>query len=286
MKKLSLLGMLLVCTLLVACGEQSTIPEVEEKENVIDNDVIYSTIEYAIAENESPKYYKWEKMFVSFDVLWTWKSLDRNTEYYLNVQWEIFYIDDNGNLNNGGWFGVPMTVEVAENNDWYKVVNLTQAQDWSYYTSSIKEMFSNEAYKRFEDGIIIDSYNTDKSLLEYAEEYFNITIIPETKQDFICDFCDKVRYETDVNEFIENTWNIWYHVSLTPTENKTFLFKTDWLFETTWSRDAWEWTRVFGKDDKTVIVLMNDIQHVYDRYNIIEKSEDDMIFSLDIIQKS
>lgn len=277
--------MLSVCMLLVACGEQPIIPEVEEEENVIDNTVIYSTIEYAIAENESPKYYKWEKMFVSFDVLWTWRSLDRNTEYYLNVQWESFYIDDNGNLNNGGWFGIPMTVEVIETEDWYKVIKFTQAQDGSYYTSSIKEMFSKEAYRRFENWTRIDSYNTDKSLLEYAEEYFGMTVIPGTKQDFVCNFCDKVRYETNIDEFLEKTWELWYHVSLTPTENKTFLFKRDWSFETSGSRDAWKWTRIFWKDDKTIVVLMDDIQHVYNRYNIIEQDDEDMSFSLDIIQR-
>jgi len=33
-----------------------------------------------------------------------------------------------------------------------------------------------------------------RTLLEQAEEYFDVTIIPEKENNFECTFCDKLRY--------------------------------------------------------------------------------------------
>jgi hypothetical protein len=53
-------------------------------------------------------------------------------------------------------------------------------------------MFSDEAYEIRKDGKY--KFINDKPLLEMAEEYFGITIIPETENNFECKFCDKLRY--------------------------------------------------------------------------------------------
>jgi hypothetical protein len=53
-------------------------------------------------------------------------------------------------------------------------------------------MFSNEAAKKLfnEDYEFLD----ERSLLEMAEEYFEITIVPETENNFECKFCDRLWY--------------------------------------------------------------------------------------------
>jgi hypothetical protein len=59
-------------------------------------------------------------------------------------------------------------------------------------------MFSEEAYKRQRNGDY--TYINDKSLLELAEEYFGVTIIPESKNNFKCTFCNKLRYYNQTPE--------------------------------------------------------------------------------------
>jgi hypothetical protein len=70
-------------------------------------------------------------------------------------------------------------------------------------------MFSDEAYKIRKDAKY--TFINDKTLLEQAEEYFGITIIPETENNFECKFCDKLRYynaydndEINTNDLIFN----------------------------------------------------------------------------------
>ena len=58
-----------------------------------------------------------------------------------------------------------------------------------------------------------------------------------------------------------------------------------WTFKADWSWDAWEWTRTFGQDKNTVIVLNNNLDHVYDRYIITNQTEDSLSTILEIIQR-
>lgn len=253
------------------------------------NKDINSIIETTLIEHEDCGDDWWEnnRTFVNFAILWTGVNKTWNLEYYIVSNWEWFYIDERWNLSNSCWFGwIPTTIEFEKNFDGkYEVVRYEVAKDWSDYESSTKEMFSKEAFKKWEKWDFV--YNTDVPFLEQAEKYFWITIIPETENKFECDFCDKIRYESDADDdyFKNNNINIWYNLSLQPTENKTFEFKSDWTFETKWSRDEWTWTWVFGKDEDTVVVLMNELQHVYNRYNILQKSETGLLMSLEIIQR-
>lgn len=255
-----------------------------EKSQYFDNRIMHAIYEH---EDCGKDWSENENTFISYAILWTGINKTWNLEYYVVTNGEWFYIDERWNLSNSCWFGwIPTTIEFEKKSDWnYEVIRYETASDWSDYVSSTEKIFSKEAFKKWEKWDFV--YNTDVPFLEQAEKYFRVTVIPENENHFECDFCDKNRYESDADYdyFKNNNINIWYKLSLEPTENKTFKFKSDWTFETKWSRDEWTWTWVFWKDENTVIVLMNEIQHIYDRYNILEKSENEMIMSLDIIQR-
>lgn len=219
------------------------------------------------------------KMFVNYAELW-----QDNADFYINAIGEWFYIDERWNLNNSCGFSIPMKVTVSTQ-DWsnYVVTNVIQARDWSDYDESIKEMFSEEAIDRLYNWNIwfIDG----RTLLEMAEEYFGITIIPETENNFECKFCDKLWY----NEPLEN--EDWKNNELTfnyvseDNWNNTIYFGSDWNFKADWSWDEWEWTRTFGQNEDTVIVLNNNLDHVYDRYIITSQTENSLSTILEIIQR-
>ena len=246
---------------------------VEIGQSVTLEDAIFNYIE----ENYSCD--DWSKLFVNYAELW-----QDNSDFYINAIGEWFYIDERWNLNNSCGFSIPMKVTVSTQ-DWsnYVVTNVIQARDWNQYDESIREMFSEEAVDR------LYNWNTwyidGRSLLEMAEEYFGVTIIPETENNFECKFCDKLRYyeplenedwkgnELTFNYISEDNWN------------NTIYFGSDWSFKAEWSWDAWEWTRTFGQDENTVIVLNNNLDHVYDRYIITSQTENSLSTILEIIQR-
>lgn len=274
---------LLSVFLLTWCGNNPTIEQetinienetwVEIGQSVTLEDAIFNYIE----ENYSCD--DWSKLFVNYAELW-----QNNSDFYINTIGEWFYIDERWNLNNSCGFGIPMKVTVSTQ-DWsnYVVTNVIQARDWSDYDESIKEMFSEEAIDRLYNWNIwfIDG----RTLLEMAEEYFGVTIIPETENNFECKFCDKLRYyeplenedwkgnELTFNYISEDNWN------------NTIYFGSDWSFKAEWSRDAWEWTRTFGQNENTVIVLNNNLDHVYHRYIITNIDENNLNTILEIIQR-
>jgi len=218
-------------------------------------------------------------MFVNYAELW-----QDNADFYINAIGKWFYIDERWNLNNSCGFSIPMKVTVSTQ-DWsnYVVTNVIQARDWSDYDESIKEMFSEEAIDRLYNWNIwfIDG----RTLLEMAEEYFGITIIPETENNFECKFCDKLRY---YNPTPEDEWKnnelVFNYISDDNWKN-TIYFSSDWSFKAEWSWDAWEWTRTFGQDENTIIVLNNNLDHVYDRYIITNQTENSLSTILEIIQR-
>ena len=219
------------------------------------------------------------KMFVNYAELW-----QDNADFYINAIGEWFYIDERWNLNNSCGFSIPMKITVSTQ-DWsnYVVTNVIQARDWSDYDESIREMFSEEAIDRLYNWNIwfIDG----RTLLEMAEEYFGITIIPETENNFECKFCDKLRY---YNPTPEDEWKnnelVFNYISDDNWKN-TIYFSSDWSFKAEWSWNAWEWTRTFGQDENTIIVLNNNLDHVYDRYIITNQTENSLSTILEIIQR-
>lgn len=240
----------------------------------------YVTLEDAIINYIEDNYScdDWSKLFVNYAELW-----QNNADFYISAIGEWFYIDERWNLNNSCGFSIPMKVTVYTE-DWanYVVTDVVQARDWSEYDISIREMFSDEAIDilynwnlRFLDG---------RTLLEMAEEYFGITIIPEEKNNFECKFCDKLRYYAPEDENWKGN-DLKFNYVTEDNWNNTIYFGSDWSFETKGSRDEWTWTRTFGQDENTVIVSNNNSDHVYDRYIITNQSEDSLNTILEIIQK-
>jgi hypothetical protein len=65
----------------------------------------------------------------------------------------------------------------------------------------------------------------------------------------------------------------------------TIYFGSDWSFEAKWSWDEWTWTRIFGKDENTIIVSSNRANHIYDRYIITNQDENNLNTILEVIQR-
>ncbi len=225
------------------------------------------------------------KLFVDISILWYAVNSNWNTEHYLVTNWECFGIDERWNLNNAWWFGdIPTTIELSQDfEQHYNLVRYETAKDWSLYDSSTKEIFSDEAYKIRKDGKY--KFINDKSLLEMAEEYFGVTIIPETENNFECKFCDKLRYYNAYDNDEINTNDLIFNYTTQDNWNNTIYFGSDWSFKAEWSWDAWEWTRTFGQDENTVIVLNKNLEHVYHRYIITSQTENSLSTILEIIQR-
>ena len=242
---------------------------------------IYEIFKNIVKEQESCG--DGSKMFVDIAMLWSSKKDNWNTEYYLVTSGEWFKIDTRWNLGNTCGFGLPITIELDKDNN---LVRYELAKDWSLYDSSIKEMFSEEAYKKQVNWEY--TFINDKSLLEQAEEYFGITIIPEPKNNFECRFCDKLRYYNrtpEADEKLNQTNDLYFNYIAQDNWNNTIYFGSDWKFKAEWSWDAWEWTWTFGQNENTVIVLNNSIDHVYDRYIITNQDENHLNTILEIIQR-
>ena len=274
---------LLSVFLLAWCGNNPAIKQetinienetwVEIGQSVTLEDAIFNYIEDNYSCDD------WSKLFVNYAELW-----QDNADFYINAIGEWFYIDERWNLNNSCGFSIPMKVTVSTQ-DWsnYVVTNVIQARDWSDYDESIREMFSEEAIDRLYNWNIwfIDG----RTLLEMAEEYFGVTVIPETENNFECKFCDKLRYyEPLENEDWKNNELTFNYVS-EDNWNNTIYFGSDWSFKAEWSWDVWEWIRTFGQDENTVIVLNNNLDHIYDRYIITNQTEDSLSTILEIIQR-
>ena len=249
----------------------------------------YATLEDAIINYIEDNYScnDWSKLFVNYAELWMKSLGDWIAEWYITTIGEWFYIDERWNLNNSCGFSVPMKI-VTSSKDWihYTVIDSVQARDWSEYNESIREMFSDEAINilynwnlRFLDG---------RTILEMAEEYFGVTIIPEPKNNFECLFCNKLRYYNrtlEADEKLNETGDLHFNYTIEDNWKNTIYFSSDWSFEAKGSRDEWTWTRTFGQDENTIIVLNNNSDHVYTRYIITNKDESSLNTILEIIQR-
>lgn len=219
------------------------------------------------------------EMFIDIAMLWSSEKDNWNTEYYLVTNWEWFKIDERWNLSDTCGFGIPMAIELDKDNN---LIKYELAKDWNLYDNSIKEMFSDEAYKIRKDAKYV--FINDKTLLEQAEEYFGVTIIPEEENNFECKFCDKLwYYKPTKDEWKSN--DLIFNYLAEDNWNNTIYFGSDWNFKTKGSWDEWEWTRTFGQDENTVVVLNNNLDHVYDRYIITNQTENSLNTILEIIQR-
>ncbi len=279
MKKFLLSIFLLSYFLITWCSN-----DVENSNSIIQDENINEILENIIKNHES---YDDSKLFINFALLWSSVNNKWNTEYYLVIDWQSFYIDERWNLNNAwGFGGIPTTIELSKNNNGYNLVRYETAKDWNEYESSTKEMFSNEAYKIRKDGKY--KFINDKTLLEQAEESFGVTIIPENKNKFECTFCDKLRYYNrtpEDDESLNETNGLYFNYSTENNWKNTIYFGSDWNFEAKGSRDEWTWTRTFWQDENTIIVLNNNSDHVYNRYIITNQTENSLNTILEIIQR-
>jgi len=276
-------GIFLLSMFLLAWCWNNTIIEQEtiNTKNKTWSEIGYVTLEDAIINYIEDSYScgDWSKLFINYAELW-----QNNADFYISAIGEWFYIDERWNLNNSCGFSIPMRVTVFTE-DWsnYVVTDAVQARDWSEYDESLREIFSDEAINRlynwnygFWDG---------RTLLEMAEEYFDVIIIPESKNNFECKFCDKLRYYNAYDNDKINTNDLIFNYTTQNNWNNTIYFSSDWSFEAKGSRDEWTWTRIFGQNENTVIVLNNNIDHVYDRYIITNQTENSLNTILEIIQK-
>ena len=247
------------------------------------------TLEDTIIDYITKKYdcNDWSKLFVNYAELWQKSLGDWIAEWYITTIAEWFYIDERWNLNNSCGFSVPMKI-VTSCKDWinYTVIDSIQARDWSDYDKSIREMFSEEAID------ILNNWNLrfldGRTLLEIAEEYFGTTIISETENNFECKFCDKLRYYNPTpenDEILKETNELHYNYISEDNWENIIYFGSDWTFKAQGSWDAWEWTRTFGQDENTVIVLNNNLDHIYNRYIITSQTENSLSTILEIIQR-
>lgn len=289
MKKWLFSTCILSIFLLAGCTNNTKISQEIDNQNNIDfeqqNDTekldINDVLKSIIKEKESCS--DDSEMFIDIAILWTANSNNWNSEYYLMTNGEWYKIDERENLSDTCGFGIPMTIELDKDNN---LVRYELAKDWSLYDSSIKEMFSEEAYKALKDAKY--TYINDKTLLEQAEEYFGVTIIPENENKFECKFCDKLRYYNptpEADEKLNQTNDLHFDYIAEDNWNNTIYFGSDWNFETKGSWDEWQWTRTFGQNENTIIVLNNNLDHVYDRYIITNQTENSLNTILEIIQR-
>lgn len=288
MKKRLFVSLLLSLFLIAGCTNNT---ETSQETNSQDNtnieqentgqSNIYETFKDIVKEQENCG--DDSEMFVDIAMLWSSKKDNWNIEYYLVTSGEWFKIDERWNLGNTCGFGLPITIELDQDNN---LVRYELAKDWSLYDSSIKEMFSEEAYKKQVNWEY--TFIDEKSLLEQAEEFFGITIIPEPKNNFECTFCDKLRYYSrtpEADEKLNETNELHFDYTSDDNGKNTIYFGSDWSFEAKWSRDEWTWTRTFGQNENTAIVLNNNIDHVYTRYIIINQTEEFLNTIWEIIQR-
>ena len=282
MKKLLFTTILLSTFLIVWCTNNNWQETNNQNENTQPNiNNILKTIvrNHELCNDDS-------EMFVDIAILWSSEKDNWATEYYLAANWQWFKIDERWNLSNTCGFGIPATIELSKDQNGYNLIRYEIAKDWSLYDSSIKEMFSEEAYKKQKNWDY--TFINDKPLLQQAEEYFNVTIIPEPKNNFECTFCDKLRYYNrtpEEDEKLNETGDLYFDYTTEDNWENTIYFGSDWSFEAKGSRDEWIWTRTFGQDKNTIIVLNNNSDHVYTRYIIVNQTEDSLNTILEIIQR-
>ena len=282
MKKYLLTSILLTTTLLAGCNVNNI-----EKETLKDPEITNILTSIVHNNSECGKDDSDSELFVDYALLWSSVKDNWNYEYYLVTNWQSFFVDERWNLNNSCWFwSLPTTIELSKDENWYILVRYEIAEDWSLYDSSTKEMFSEEAYKIWKDWKYV--FNNKESFLKQAEKFFNVTVIPEEKNNYECSFCDKLWYLTwDENndEKALQSNELIFNYTTEDNWNNTIYFGSNWDFEAKWSWDAWKWTRTFGKDENTVIVTNSAIDHVYDRYIITKQTEDFLWTILEIIQR-
>ena len=236
-------------------------------------------IEQAIQKNQDCGDINW-RTFISYDLLWATINDDENFEYYLAVNGQWYFINERWDLSSSCRFtGVPIKIEIGENKNWYFVISYQKAEEWAEYESSVKAMFSEDAYKNRK--LRQRTYwNWRWNTLNLAEEYFWVKV--DSNNNFDCKFCDITRYyhESELNK----QWKNVEIYSSEPIDKKRFIFKNDWTLQKMWSKDEWKYERHFWKDNLSVIINMGDQTNTIERIIIERLKDNEMVFYTEYIQ--
>lgn len=159
------------------------------------------------------------------------------------------------------------------------------AKDGSDYLSSTKEMFSPEAYEKWQKRNY--TFPTEKErFLQKAEAHFQTSVLPAVPQQFPCSFCEQWRYYAPLPAGEEKSDSkLRFHYQRQSHGDKKIWFGADGSFEAQGAWDAGTGTRVFGKNAQTLIVQHTKIPHVLRRYVITDQDEEHLHTTLDIIQR-
>ncbi len=283
MKKLFILSITLLSLALTWCSQinNTTTPKID---NNTDQKIL-NFLEQTIEKQESCN--QWinnEKMFVSYAILWTGINKIWNIKYYLVVSGEWMYLDKRWNISSSCGFGwIPTKIEVQQTQTGLSLIDYQTALDGSLYVSSTKKLFSSEAFKKRQKKDY--NYNTNLSPLQKAEKHFWINFW--TGWNFECTFCDQKRYsigyadEKKIKEWIQENFEIF---KTNQTGNNYLVFTTNGEFENHGSQDEWTGTRIFWKNDKTILVD-TEPHHTYDRYIIQYQTGGEIHLTREILQK-
>lgn len=282
MKKLFSILLLSSLLFITWCSQinNTTTPQIENNSNIL------NFIEQTVEEKENcNRWVENEKMFVSYAILWTEINETWNIKYYLIVSGKWMYLDKRWNISSSCGFGsIPTKIEIQKNQTGFDLINYETALDWSLYVSSTKKLFSTEAFNKRQKKDY--NYNTPLSPLQRAEKYFKKPFW--TGWNFECIFCDKKRYyikdgdEEKIKKWRQEPYSIFTNNK--NEENRYLIFNKNGNFENNNSRDEWTGTRIFWKNDTTILVD-TDPHHTYDRYIIQYQTEDEIHLTREILQK-
>jgi len=227
-------------------------------------------------------WYEKEKTFISYAIL-DRIIIDEDIIYNLIVSGWWIYIDKRWNLSSSCGFGwLPIVVKIKQTEFGFSFVSYKEAESWSEHFPSVKKMFSELAFKKWEDESFV--YNTQETPLQKAEKYF--WIIYWTGGTFDCSFCDKNWYKSWYTLDSKDGEVEWYEIfwNIKNSQNKYIIFRSDWSFENYNSWDAGTGVWIFWQDENTILVDAYP-DHTYDRYIVQYLADNEFHLTREIMHK-
>ena len=224
---------------------------------------------------------KTNKTFINYDLLGAAINDNWDFEFYVNANWQWYFIDERWNLNSSCSFSsLPILISLTENKNWYFVSNYYSINStWNTRELYVKSMFSDNAYKNrrireywwFRERI---------SFLNEAEQYFWIKL--DQKWEFICSFCNKPRffYEKIQNKEWQDRDLYW----IKELSKQGFTFNSDWTLERVWIWGISHYNRYFWTNDSTIIIKDKNNPSIIERFIIEDLKDNEMTAFSEYIQ--
>lgn len=224
---------------------------------------------------------KTNKTFINYDLLWAAINDNWDFEFYVNANWQWYFIDERWNLNSSCSFSsLPIVISLTESKNWYFVSNYYSINStWNTRELYVKSMFSDNAYKNrrireywwFRERI---------SFLNEAEQYFWIKL--DQKWEFICSFCNKPRffYEKIQNKEWQDRDLYW----IKELSKQGFTFNSDWTLERVWIWGISHYNRYFWTNDSTIIIKDKNNPSIIERFIIEDLKDNEMTAFSEYIQ--